>query len=47
MAEFVPQEKENIDSIGETRRGGVILIKLENLEDIFDTQIQETFDQNM
>ena len=40
-------KNKNIDSVGETRREEVILSKLENLEDIFDAQIQELFDRYM
>ena len=40
------KKKKNIGSVGKTRQGEVILSKLENLEDIFDAQIQELFDQD-
>ena len=48
MAELVPQEKEKyMNSVGKTRQGGVILSAIENLEESFDAQIQERFDQDM
>ena len=41
------KKKKNIDSVGKKWQGGVFLSELDNLEDIFDAQIQELFDQDM
>ena len=40
-------KKKDIDSVGETQRGKVIFSELDDLEDIFDAQIKELFDQDM
>ena len=41
------KKKKNINSVVKKHHGEEILSDLENLEDIFDAQIQELFDQDM